>query len=187
MSIDSEFYFSSIRAVLGPVEVRSNLNDYVNVTDSGIIAELIEDNGLLVEPGTVDSIRDLFVESLGKHIETVGPFPVIRGAAQILERLGQSAEYGVAIATGGWRRSALLKLESSGFRLDGIPIVSCDDSPSRTEIMRIALSKLGDEFESVVYFGDAEWDKRACHALGWDFVAVGPDLDGIDSYDGIDL
>ena len=187
MTIDSELYFSSITAVLGPVEFRANLNDYDHVTDSGIIAQLIDDNELSLSPSTIDSIRTLFVGGLIEHIQTVGPFPAIHGATQIIDRLSLSTEYCVAIATGGWRRSALLKLESSGFNVDGIPIVSCDDSPSRTEIMRIALARLGSDFESVTYFGDADWDKRACQNLGWDFVPVGSDLGGIESYDGFDV
>lgn len=184
MAMDSELYFSSISAVLGPVEFRAKLNDYDHVTDSGIIAQLMNDNKLPHEPGVIDSIQTLFLEGLIEHIQTVGPFPKIHGATQIIDRLRLSTDYCVAIATGCWRESALLKLESSGFNIDGIPIVSCDDSPSRTEIMSLALARLGDEFESVTYFGDADWDRRACQTLGWDFVAVGADLAGIESYDG---
>ena len=187
MAIDSKLYFSSVSAVLGPIEYRSSLNDYDHVTDSGIIAQLVDDNELSPEPSAIDSIQTLFVGGLIEHIQTVGPFPVIHGATQVIDRLSLSTEYSVAIATGGWRKSALLKLESSGFSLDGIPIVSCDDSPSRTEIMRIALAKLGDDFESVTYFGDADWDRRACQILGWDFVPVGSDLGGIESYDSFDF
>lgn len=187
MAVDSQLYFSSITSVLGPIEFRSSLNDYDHVTDSGIIAQLIDDNELSPEPSAIDSIRRLFVAGLIEHIQTIGPFPVIHGATQIIDRLSLSTEYCVAIATGGWMRSALLKLESSGFDVDGIPIVSCDESPSRTEIMRIALARLGDDFESITYFGDADWDRRACQTLGWNFVPVGSDLGGIESYDGFDF
>ena len=51
----------------------------------------------------------------------------------------------------------------------------------------LALKKLGDDVESVTYFGDAEWDRRACKTLGWNFVAVGPDLVGIESYVDVEL
>ena len=187
MTIDSELFFSSVAAVLGPVEFRAKLNDYDHVTDTGLIAQLMDDNALSLEPGAVDSIRTLFVTGLIEHIQTVGPFTPIHGAIQMIDRLNLAAEYRVAIATGGWRNSALLKLESSGFNVDGVPIVSCDDSPSRTEIMRIALARLGNDFESVTYFGDADWDRRACQTLGWEFVPVGSDLGGIKSYDDFDF
>ena len=184
MVIDSKLYFSSVTTVLGPVDFRENIDDYDNVTDSGIISQLADDNRLHLEPNAVHSIQTLFIGGLIEHIQAAGPFPAIHGATQMIDRLGRSTDYCVAIATGGWRKSALLKLESSGFDLDGIPLVSCDESPSRTEIMSIALARLGSSFESVTYFGDAAWDRRACQNLGWDFVPVGPDLGGIESYDG---
>ncbi len=187
MDVDSKLYVSAINTILGPVEYRPSFNDYDNVTDRGIIEQLIDDNALTVGPDVIDAIRMHFVESVNDHINTVGPFPAIHGATQMIDRLSRFAEIGIAIATGGWRDSALAKLESSGFRLDGIPIATCDDSPSRTEIMHNALSQLGQEFESVTYFGDAEWDKRACRKLGWKFVAVGSDLGGIESYEGIEF
>lgn len=187
MAIDSRLYFSSITAVLGPVEFRESLNDYDNVTDSGIISQLVDDNKLHLESNAIHLIQTLFVGGLAEHIQAAGPFPVIRGATRIIDRLRRSEGYCVAIATGGWRKSALLKLETSGFHFEGIPIVSCDESPSRTEIMSIALARLGSNFESVTYFGDAEWDRRACEALGWSFVAVGPELGGIESCDGYDF
>ena len=183
MAIEPDLYFSSISAVLGSVEIRENLNDYDHVTDSGIIAQVMEDNALPLGSGAIESIRNRFVASLAEHIETDGPFPEIPGAARFINRLRDSKEHGVAIATGSWRRSALLKLETSELNVKGIPVFSCDDSPSRTEIMRIALSQLGNMYESVTYFGDAEWDRRACETLGWAFVAVGSGLGGIETYD----
>ena len=183
MAIDSDLYFSSISAVLGSVEIRENLIDYDHVTDSGIIAQVMEDNALPLGSGAIESIRNRFVASLAEHIETDGPFLEIPGAARFINRLRDSKEHGVAIATGSWRRSALLKLETSELNVKGIPVFSCDDSPSRTEIMRIALSQLCNMYESVTYFGDAEWDRRACETLGWEFVPVGSGLDGIETYD----
>jgi phosphoglycolate phosphatase-like HAD superfamily hydrolase len=183
MAIDSYLYFSSISAVLGSVKFRENLNDYDHVTDSGIIAQVMEDNALQPDSNAIDSIRSRFVAGLTEHIDTDGPFPEIPGAAQFIDRLRASKEHAVAIATGGWRLSALLKLETSGLNVKGIPIFSCDDSPSRTAIMRIALSALGNEYDSVTYFGDAEWDRRACKILSWEFVPVGSDVGGIETYD----
>ncbi len=187
MAIDCKLYESSINFILGPVEFRASFNDYDHVTDQGIIAQLIDDNALSVESNVIDSIRRHFVDSVNDHISTVGPFTAIHGATAMIDRLNRSADMCVAIATGGWRDSAFAKLESSGFELNGIPVATCDDSPSRTEIMRIALSRLGQSFDSVTYFGDAEWDRRACRDLGWNFVAVGSDLGGIESYDGLNI
>ena len=187
MAVDSELYFSAIDAVLGPVIIRENLSEYDNVTDSGILTQIIDDNGVSAEQNIEESIQTLFIEKLRNHIHKSGPFPTIAGAIQMVDKVRLSANTRVAIATGGWKRSALLKLDSSGFNINGIPVASCDDSPSRIEIMRTALSKLGTDIDSVTYFGDAEWDRRACQELGWDFVAVGANLNGIESYDSINL
>lgn len=93
----------------------------------------------------------------------------------------------VAIATGCWRQSALLKLESAGFDIDGVPLVTSDEFPARIDIMRGALQSTGSDCAPVTYFGDAEWDRRACLELGWNFVAVGPALGGITSYTGFEV
>ena len=187
MAIDSDLYFSSISAVLGSVEIRENLNDYDHVTDTGIISQVMEDNGLPQDSDAINTIRNRFVAGLIEHIKADGPFPEIPGAGRFIDRLRESKEHDVAIATGGWRQSALLKLETSELNVKGIPVFSCDDSPSRSEIMRIALSQLGTLYESVMYFGDAEWDRRACEILGWEFVPVGSGIGGIETYDNFAL
>ena len=186
MSVDTELYFSAISEVLGPVSVRNKLSDYDHVTDSGILAQLLDDNGYSFDEEVAATFKAVFVDCLRRHIKAEGPFPTIDGAVQFVENTRQSDDRRVAIATGGWRNSALLKLESAGFNTDDIPLVTSDDSPSRVEVMSFALGKIGDDFESVTYFGDAEWDQRACRSLGWSFVAVGPELGGIESYVGID-
>ncbi len=52
--------------------------------------------------------------------------------------------------------------------------------------MRIALSQLGDSFSSVTYYGDGPWDRDASLQLGWNFVAVGSELGGLESYSSIE-
>ena len=59
------------------------------------------------------------------------------------------------------------------------------EESSRTEIMQLALGRLDAEFDSVTYFGDAQWDVEACQTLGWHFEAVGSELGGIASYEGL--
>jgi phosphoglycolate phosphatase-like HAD superfamily hydrolase len=182
MSVDTAIYFTAINQVLGPVRVRDNLDDYDHVTDSGLLAQLLEDNGHAADSEVAASIKAVFVDGIRDHIRTVGPFPAVDGAVGFLDKTRDADRVGLAIATGGWRESALLKLESAGFDIDGIPLVTGDDAHSRVEIMRRALERLGDDFESVTYFGDAPWDRRACDVLGWEFRAVGAELDGILSY-----
>ena len=186
MGVDPRLYFSSIERVLGPVCLR-NLPDYDHVTDSGILGQIIEENGLSDAGELADAVKAHFMEGLIRHIEDTGSFPIIDGAVQFVDRIRRSSDVRVAIATGCWRESALLKLQTSGFNIEGIPVVTSDDSPSRVEIMQSALKMTGTNAGGVTYFGDAEWDQRACEDLGWSFIAVGPRLGGIETFSNIQL
>ena len=104
-----------------------------------------------------------------------------------LEKLCSSPSHGVAIATGGWKDSAVLKLTSAGFELREVPIATSSEATDRAAIMTIAAARLGDKFESITYYGDGVWDRDACAELGWQFVPVGEALSGISSYDEIQV
>ncbi|MDX1517456.1 MAG: HAD family hydrolase [Woeseiaceae bacterium] len=187
MAIDTELYFAAIRDVLGAVEVRPDLHDYEHVTDAGILQQLLEDNGLASRQDLAADFQRTFLQSLRTHVADSRAFPTIDGAIDFFNAMRRAADTRVAIATGCWRESALLKLDSAGFDIDGVPLASCDDSPSRVDIMRTALGRLEGTFDSITYFGDAEWDRRACRTLAWNFVAVGPGLGGITSYADLNL
>jgi len=180
--IDDALYRQSVRSVLGDVRLRPRLSDYEFVTDSGILAQILADNGLAGCGARQAAVRSAFIEACRSHIDSHGAFPEIPGARAMLRRLSASPRHAVAIATGGWHDTARLKLETAGFALDGLPLASADDSHDRVEIMQIALARLGQGFDSIRYCGDGPWDQVACERLGWEFVAVGPALGGIASY-----
>lgn len=177
--VDGMLYLAAVRKVLGQVKVRSNWGLYRNVTDRGILEEILKDNSLPNGAATLVGVRDFFVESIGQHIERNGPFPEIPGAKDFVNGLRTSNSNRVAYATGGWSASASIKLESTGFPIQGIPLASSDDSSDRQSIMADALNQLGGEFESVTYYGDGEWDEAASRSLGWEFVPVGERLGGL--------
>lgn len=187
MAVDTELYFAAIREVLGEVDVRRDLHDYEHVTDAGILGQLLDDNGLSSRDDLATEFQRTFLGKLKQYVADAGTFPIIDGAVDFFEAACRADDVCVAIATGCWRESALMKLDSAGFDIDGVPLATCDDSPARIEIMRTALASAGGDVDSVTYFGDAEWDRRACDALGWNFVAVGPGLGGISSYGDIKL
>jgi len=185
VEIDEVLYKQSIQTVVGDVEFRSRWSDYDSVTDSGILSQVLEDNSIESSPSQARQIESIFLASLQSHVSTNGPIVEIPGAKMFLERLGSSRSHGIAIATGGWRDSAVLKLKSAGFDLKGVPIATSSESTDRAEIMTIAASRLGDNFESITYYGDGVWDRDACLELGWQFVPVGDALRGISSYHGV--
>ena len=176
--VDDSLYLAAVRRVLGQVKVRESCSLYRNVTDGGILHEILSDNSLTHSAATLTAVRDIFVESIRQHIERAGPFIEIPGAREFVAGLRASNSYRVAYATGGWSASACVKLESAQFPR-GIPLASSDDYPDRESIMVHALKQLGGEFQSVTYYGDGVWDKVATRNLGWKFVAVGSELGGL--------
>jgi FMN phosphatase YigB (HAD superfamily) len=186
-SVDDDLYRQSVRSVVGPVRFRSSLAEYDFVTDSGILSQVLVDNSIPADPDPIPKIKACFVQALSTHIDKNGPFSEIPGAKDMLHTLSASETHAAAIATGGWKETAHLKLVSAGFNLTNLPIASSDDSIERTEIMRIALSGLGSDFDTITYYGDGPWDRDACLSLGWRFIAVGPVLGGISSYSSVGL
>lgn len=184
MAVDDALYRQAVADVLGDVTLRASLHEYEFITDTGVLRSILEDNE--IDPGDPRGadVRARFVELLDRYVNEHGPFQEIPGAREFLRTVAESPVHAVAMATGGWRDSAELKLRTAGIDYDDIPLVTANDHYERTGIMEIALAQLVGEFESVSYYGDGPWDRAACAALGWQFVAVGPDLAGLESYIG---
>ncbi|MCH8865791.1 MAG: HAD family hydrolase [Proteobacteria bacterium] len=181
-SVDDDLYRSSLRHVLGPVRFREEISDYDFVSDSGILWQVLADNDLMISPDPTPEIIEYFVNALQDHISENGGFREVPGARKFFESLRSSQDHYVAIATGGWSASAILKLRSAGFDLDGLQLSASDNEHDRTAIMRSALDREKSEYESVTYYGDGPWDRDACISLGWNFVPVGREIGGLETY-----
>ena len=184
---DDRIYRESVLQVLGDVRLRKGLADYDPVTDSGILLQIFADNGLPVEKPIIDSVKKTFFDRLQAHIDAVGPFKPLPGARSVIQRIAASDRHRLAFATGGWRRSAMMKLSSAGFDIGAAPLATSDDAIGRADIMRIALSAIDADCVSVTYYGDGPWDERACRELNWSFEPVGSDLGGLETFDGLYL
>jgi FMN phosphatase YigB (HAD superfamily) len=182
--VDADLYMGAVQAVLGPVRLRESWERYLDVTDSAILEDICLDNKIVHTCDLRDEVRAKFVAALAHHIDSSGPFREIPGARDFVLSLCASDRYLVAYATGGWAASGKLKLSSAGFPLD-IPLASSEDSPRRTGIMTHALAQMGSEFSSISYYGDGSWDRDAAKSLGWQFVAVGKILAGLNRYEAV--
>lgn len=182
--VDGACFERALREALGLSGFPTDWSRYEHATDSGIAEEafrLCRGRGL--EPGETDRARRRFLELLLAEAERdPALFAETPGAAAALCRLAAEPGWRVAVATGCWRQSALLKLRLAGFPLDGalagLPVASADDHVPRIEIMEHALTLAAEAhgtpgFERVVYLGDALWDVTACVRLGLPLVGVG--------------
>jgi phosphoglycolate phosphatase-like HAD superfamily hydrolase len=180
---DDRMYREAVAQVLGDVRLRPTLSDYDPVTDTGILLQILKDNDIAEDIGRIADVKEAFFLRLKSFVDRHGPFGEVPGAKAVIGRLRASDRYQVAIATGGWRQSAEIKLKTAGFDIAAVPLATADDAIERTAIMQLALTSIGEEVTSVTYYGDGPWDSRACEILDWTFRAVGPALAGISSYD----
>ncbi len=74
-----------------------------------------------------------------------------------------------------------MKLRRANIPTEQLPLASSDDSPSREQILRIALqraaARTGRDFDVVTYVGDALWDLSAARYWGFHFVGIACDND----------
>ena len=169
--LDSQCFVSSVKSVLG-VTPSADWGSYKHTTDSGILREIISNLSLSVSFESIEEkVKQAFLSNL-KAVINKQPIIPTDGAITFFDELKDLKNFSVSIATGGWKESAIFKLESAGFDLKDVVMASADDHYSRAEIMKHALP-VSFQPEDVVYFGDGEWDKKACEELDFQFVLVG--------------
>lgn len=175
-AFDGQLYVTAILDVLGNVSIRSNLHEYPNLTDTGILMDICEENGLSIHD-SVPSVRVRFGDLVSEYLNDRGKCMPIPGAISLVDRLIRSETFHVGIATGGWGHTAEMKLDSAGFSRNGIPIASSDQQYQRTKIMESCRSRIPSA-GITIYVGDGEWDQLASEKLGWKFIGVGSRLRG---------
>ena len=157
-SFEDEYYLKAVQSVIkSPID--TDWTTYINVTDSGILDEIIEKNGLLSERQNIHcEVKHSFISYIKSHLSHTQA-KEIEGAAAFIQMLRKRDDVVLAIATGGWAETAKLKLESAGIEYTGISFASSSDNTSRTGIMKIAEERCSThEFATKSYFGDAIWD-----------------------------
>ena len=172
-SFEDDCYLKAIQEVI-EMPVDADWSKYKNVTDPGILDEIIERTDLLNDRINIHKkVKRRFFGYIKTHLSHT-PAKEIKGASAFIQKLNKRNDLVLAIATGGWEESAKMKLESAGINYSGIAFSSGSDHISRAGIMKIAESKCSLlEFTSKSYFGDAIWDKKASHELGYNFILVG--------------
>jgi phosphoglycolate phosphatase-like HAD superfamily hydrolase len=175
--VDSDCFWTAAAEILGSPEGQLSWEAFPLVTDSGI-AEAMWQRHVGRSP-TADDVEALVArfEAKLQQVWTTTPtrFRSIPGASQLLTHLGDR-RVPFCIATGGWSRSAKLKLRAADLPTEHL-LASADDSPHRTEIFRLAharaLSSLVASPTRTILVGDGTWDVKVAAELGWSFVGIG--------------
>jgi len=151
--------------------------EFKYVTDLGISNQIFEENFQRPPTNTeIESIKTHFLGLLSKRFRAEPTkFSEIPGAANFLKEL-KAKSYPIAIATGGWKETAIFKLEKVGVRIENIPFANSNHHYSRAAITKLSIESAKEtyqiDFKRTVYFGDGEWDLVTCREIGVDFIGV---------------
>ncbi len=177
--IDAECYVRAFKISLDIDVENGNWESFPNYTDEGIAEEIIA--RAFQRPATpeeLDRLKSTFYNLLEASQQTnPEQFLEIPGAAKTLQSLKQDPNWAVAIATGCWEKSALLKLHYADIPADGTPLAHCDHHIEREKIILKAIELAAQkhsttEFDKKVYVGDGLWDIRTTRKLNIPFVGI---------------
>jgi len=171
--VDNAFYVSAVKDVTGKL-LDDDWSKYPNATDRGILMTFIERQAPWLNLNALEfQVKSVYIQKINEYLEH-SRFQEVPGAIEFIERLEAHNETTISLATGGWKETALLKLTSAGFDTRTLTISSANEHHSRSKIMKIAAKKVDDtESLPITYFGDAEWDVKACRKLDVNLVIIG--------------
>lgn len=178
--VDARCFLRALAMEACITAVSTEWADYTHITDSGIVLQIFQEQlGRAPSDGELERLQRNFVNLLTDAFREEPTACVeVPGAADALRRLRRERGWAVAIATGGWRAAALLKLETARIAVDDVPAAFADDAVSREAIVATALARsrarYGDRwFDNIVYVGDGAWDVRTAARLNLGFVGIG--------------
>lgn len=177
--VDGECFVLAVSEAVQLTALDRKWDDYEHVTDEGILRELFSRRfGRLPAAHESTSIADRFMDLLTtRHGSDASDFAEVAGAQSFVRHLREQSSWGIAIATGAWRRSADFKIHRAQLPLTNIPSAFAEDGPSREAIVRTAIQRAAtaygeSEFERIVSVGDALWDVKTARNLGLPFLGV---------------
>jgi phosphoglycolate phosphatase-like HAD superfamily hydrolase len=172
---DVKLYIEAVRATFGEVTIHDDWKLYKHATDAGILKQILEENGLRAARAAVARVRKVFGGKVREYLDRGGTCVPVPGAVEAVVRLKEE-QFRVGIATGGWGRTARMKLERAGIPFRGLPLASSDYDLDRVKIMRECLRRLSGDPRRAIYVGNGDWDRRASLEAGWAFIGVGAGL-----------
>src|SRR2546429_4023494 len=155
MKVDEECFVRSFKDVFGFADIDTDWSHYPRTTDSGIFHDVFTSRiGQSPTAQEVSRFRQHFVQLLAAA-SSQSPFAPVAGADRLLTRLAQGGSYRVALATGGWRDSARLKMASAGMCFDDHPAASAENALPLVALMRGSRPRAGEHHgESFSCTGD---------------------------------
>jgi len=113
---------------------------FVEMTDTAILRDICAERGLGEYESIEEAVRTHFVQGLTSALGAdPGSFSAVPGAQTVFSVV-RRAGWVPAIATGGWRASAELKLKAADIPMAGVPLATSSEADRRVDIIRLAVS-----------------------------------------------
>jgi phosphoglycolate phosphatase-like HAD superfamily hydrolase len=178
-SVDETCFVQAFADSLNIHRLSTNWLDYDHATDTAVVRQAyLKQFGREAESTEISKVVERFVELLRRHQDSDSAlFTEIPGASAFLTELHENSKWGIALATGGWKRSAEFKIQAAGLPLANFPAAFAEDGPSREAIVLTAIDRASAwyqcrEFERIVSVGDAVWDIKTARQLNLPFLGV---------------
>ncbi len=149
-------------------------SQYRDLTDSGLTRDIFEKHyKRLPSRKESEALQAAFVFLLTNELNQT---PAIPGAVDLVRYLDNLQTFEVAFATGGWRKSASIKLQAIGVSDDRHVMTTAEDCTSKQGIIKLAVEKCNRSssktFGPVTYVGDHPNDFRSATNLGIPFLGI---------------
>lgn len=176
--VDSQCFAETYQYIYGQKFPTIDWTKYPHVTDTNIFSTVIKQH--FNRSSTIEEIntfQDHFVAMLkSRRARSPHEFFEVPGARRLLKKLGARNDFTIGIATGGWRRPALVKLQHIGIETTFFHMSFADGKMTREAIIQesieLAKAALDPPIQRVIYVGDAPWDVTTTRNMELDFIGV---------------
>lgn len=180
MRIDSKYYIQSITDEFGINNINEDWSIYNKITDSGLFEEIYI-NHFKKKPDDDDFKKheNKFYKILKSIFENQSDIiSEIPGAHKIITKLRSLKNYFISIATGSYKKTALLKLNLFNISENDIPLSTANDDKSRENVVKICIDKSKyfyniNTFDKIISIGDGIWDLKTAKYLKLPFIGIG--------------
>ncbi|MFK7771307.1 MAG: HAD family hydrolase [Saprospiraceae bacterium] len=175
--IDSQCFANTYEKVYQSKFPTIDWSKFPHVTDDTIFKTVIQNH--FQREATQEEMHQFqneYVASLqSKRADQPHEFREVPNARKTIELLLEDDVYEVGIATGGWRRPAMVKLNHIGIPTSDLHMSFADGNPTREDIIKGVFQQTDAKqmsFEKIVYVGDAIWDVQTTRNMNIPFIGV---------------
>ena len=178
IKVDDYCFIEAFRNVFGIDLTDQDWSVFKNVTDWGITEEVIvkEMNRKPTDAEYYDMIMQLQDLLRKEYQRDNAQFKEIPGSVDFINLLKRQEDIVLGIATGAWKESATIKLESISIKASEFAFSNSSRFKSREKILQDTIQQVSENtasrIENIYYFGDGIWDFQTCKNLGINFIGI---------------